>query len=383
MMDQAQRVLHIITDLNTGGAETMLYKLMSRIDRSQFDTQVVSLTDKGSIAEEIEALGFTVQALGMRRGVPDPRGIWRLGKLVRNLRPQVIQTWMYHSDLIGGLAAKWAGKIPVIWNIRHSNLYPNENKKTTRWTAKACAVLSKSIPRRIICCSEASRQVHSEIGYAQEKMVVIPNGFDLNAFYPDEKARESLRNELGVAQGTVVLGMVARFNPQKDHKNLVQAASILKKQGIDFIFVLCGKDIDQKNAQLNNWIQEADLWDRFFLLGPRDDMPRITAGLDIGVLSSAHGEGFPNVLGEAMACKVPCVATDVGDSAEIIGNTGFVVPPRDPEALAHALKRMLELGSDGRAELGKVARERVEKRFELGSVVKQYKALYRDVLEEE
>ena len=176
--------------------------------------------------------------------------------------------------------------------------------------------------------------------------------------------------------------MAARFNPQKDHYSLVQAINILKDQGLDFRIILCGQDMDWDNIQLTSWIKEANLGDRFFLLGPRDDMPRITAALDIAVLSSAHGEGFPNVLGEAMASEVPCVATDVGDSAEIVGDTGFVVPPRDPEALAEAIKKIVDLGPDGRADLGRTARQRVEERFELGKVVGRYEWLYEEVWKE-
>jgi glycosyltransferase involved in cell wall biosynthesis len=373
-------ILHIITDLSIGGAEIMLYKLLSRMDKGVFSNQVVSLTSMEAMADRIEALGVDVQALDMRRGVPDPRAILKLKDLIQQIRPDIIQTWMYHSDLMGGFAARLVGSMPVIWNIRHSNLDPRENKKTTLWTAKACAFFSKRIPDRIVCCSEVSRRVHARIGYNQDRMLVVPNGFDLDAFQPDKDAGESVRRELGFDRDALLIGMVARFNPQKDHHNLVQAAGILKDQGIDCHFVLCGNGIDQDNTQLTGWIRNSGLEDRFFLLGLRDDISRITAGLDIAVLSSAHGEGFPNVLGEAMACEVPCVATDVGDSAEIIADTGVVVPPGDSEALGHALKKMMELGPDGREKLGKKARQRVGDRFELAGVAKRYEDIYREVL---
>jgi len=379
-MNDRLKIQHIITGLATGGAETMLHKLLSCLDRGLFSAHVVSLTDKGPTAEKIEALGVHVQALGMRRGIPDPRGIWRLRRCIQEIGPDIIQTWMYHADLIGGLAARCAGNVPVVWNIRHSNLDARENKKTTLWTAKGCAWFSRQLPTRIVCCSEASRQVHTAIGYDPQKMVVIPNGFDLDMFAPDPAARESVRHELGVGQSTFILGMVARFDPQKDHFSLIQCVRILASQGFDFRIVLCGKGMECENAQLAQWIQEAGLTDRFFLLGPRDDMPRITAALDIAVLSSAHGEGFPNVLGEAMACEVPCVATDVGDSAEIIGDTGVVVPPRDPVALAGAIQQLLEMGAPERVALGKAARLRVQERFELEGVARRYEQVYRNVL---
>ncbi|MFP4169295.1 MAG: glycosyltransferase family 4 protein [Desulfonatronovibrionaceae bacterium] len=380
-MNNELKLLHIITGLSTGGAETMLYKLLSRMDKGLYASQAVSLLGKGPMAERIEALGVPVQAVNMSRGVPDPRGIWRLSRLIRNYDPDVIQTWMYHADLIGGLAAKMAGNYPVVWNIRHSNLHPRENKKTTIWTAKACALLSRWIPKKIVCCSEESRRVHASLGYDQDRMLVIPNGFDLEAFGPNKEARRSLRSELGLGQDALLIGMAARFNPQKDHFNLVQASKHLKDQGLEVYFMFCGPGMDRENEELCGWIKEIGLEDRFFLLGPKSDMPRITAALDVACLSSAYGEGFPNVLGEAMACEVPCVATNVGDSAEIVGDTGRVVPPRDPETLAMAIKELIDMETEGRTELGKRARQRVEERFELGKVVRQYEDMYRLVCE--
>ncbi len=374
-------ILHIITGLSTGGAETMLYKLLSRMNRDLFSNQVVSLSGKGPMAEKIQALGVPVQALNMPRGIPDPLGIWRLARLIRSHHPDVIQTWMYHADLIGGLAASIARNGPVVWNIRHSNLHPKENKKTTIWTAKACAMFSRRIPKMIVCCSEESKQVHAGLGYVEDRMLVIPNGFDLEAFGPSKEAKKSLRSELGLKQDSMLIGMAARFNPQKDHFTLIQAARQLKNQGGEFFFVLCGQGIDWENDKVSGWIKEAGLEDRFFLLGPRSDMPRITAAFDMAWLSSAYGEGFPNVLGEAMACGVPCVATDVGDSAEIIGDTGRIVPPKDPNALAESIKKLIDIGPEGRANIGKRARQRVGERFELGTVVRQYQELYLSVYE--
>ncbi|SDB62216.1 Glycosyltransferase involved in cell wall bisynthesis, partial [Desulfonatronum thiosulfatophilum] len=339
--------------------------------------------------KRLDASGVNVYFMGMRRGVPHPRGIWKLKQLIRKIRPDVIQTWMYHADLLGGLAARMAGKTPVIWNIRHSNLDPKDNKKTTLWTAKVCALLSRRIPRRIVCCSEASRQIHEAIGYDQEKLLVIPNGFDLDAYRPDKEGRrmvnrligESVNQSVGGEMGpnTLLIGMMARFDPQKDHRNLVQAAGLLREWGVDCCFVLCGNGVDAKNSQLSGWIRDAGVEDRFFLLGPRDDIPTITTGLDIACLSSV-GEGFPNVLGEAMACEVPCVATDVGDCADIVGDTGRIVPPRNPDALAGAIRELVEMGGEGRKQLGRAARERVRERYELGSVVKRYEGLYEDVV---
>jgi glycosyltransferase involved in cell wall biosynthesis len=353
----------------------MLYKLLSRLPPEVCSNRVVSLTGSGQMAEKIEALDIPMHSLGMRRGVPDPRAVWRLCRLMRRLRPGLVQTWMYHADLIGGMAARLAG-VPVAWNIRHSTLDPRTDKRTTLWTAQICARLSRFLPRTIVCCSETARRVHAGAGYDTDRMVVIPNGFDLGDFYPDPRVRTSMRRELGVGENDFLVGVVARFHPQKDHENLVRAAAILAGEDIQASFLLCGQGIDWDNPKLAGWIRGAGLEDRFHLLGRRGDVPRLTAALDAACLPSSHGEGFPNVLGEAMACGVPCVTTNVGDSADIVGDTGLVAPPGDPAALARALAELAGMSPQERTELGARARKRIRERFDLERVAQAYLELY-------
>ena len=372
------KVLHIITGLSTGGAEMMLYKLVSKIDRGCFDIYVVSLTNIGPVGEKIEKLNIPVVAVGMKRGWRgffSFSGFFKLLRIVKKYKPDVIQTWMYHSDLIGGLVGKIL-KVPVIWNIRHSNLNPKYNKKTTIWTAKICAKFSKTLPKKIICCSWASKSVHKKLGYDENKMVVIPNGFDLDAFFPDKQAREKVRKELGINDKIIVIGFAARFDPQKDHRNFFEAAKIVYKIYPNVHFLLCGDGISWDNKRLREWIEKSGVKKITHLLGRRDDMKNVYNSIDI-FCSSSYGEGFPNVIGEAMACEVPCVVTNVGDSAIIVKDTGFVVPPKNPEALAEAIIKMIELSEEKRRELGKKARDRIGQNFSIEKVVKEYENLYR------
>ena len=211
-------------------------------------------------------------------------------------------------------------------------------------------------------------------------MMVIPNGFDLAAFKPDAKARTAVREELGISQEALLIGLVGRFDPQKDHRNFVAAAARLRAYCPQVHFLLCGDGVNWNNAELTGWIGEAGLRQQFHLLGRREDMPRLTAALDISSTSSSYGEGFPNVIGEAMACGVACAITDVGDSAFIVGETGLVVPPRDPEALAHAWKKLIEMGPEGRQKLGETARKRILENFSLPDIVARYEALYKEVV---
>lgn len=372
------RITHIITGLATGGSEMMLYRLLSALDRQRFLPEVISLTEEGPLAQKLRALGVPVKALGMRPGFPDPRALARLAGWLRAARPALVQTWMYHADLVGGLAARWAGP-PVVWGLHNNVLQPRSTKRTTLWTVKACARLSPWLPVKIISCSQAAAEAHARLGYRREKMVIIPNGFDLQAFKPDAAARAGVRAELGLPEDAPLIGLAARYDPIKDHRSFVEAAARLAQCFPDVHFLLCGEGVTWQNPELAGWIRQQGLQDSFHLLGRREDMPRLTAALDIAANSSI-GEAFSNAIGEAMACGVPCAVTDVGDSALIVGETGRVVPPGDPQALAAAWQELLELSPPARAQLGLAARQRVEQHFSLAAIAARYADVYASVL---
>ena len=374
-------VTFLIPGLGRGGAEGMLYRLLSRLDRTRFTAKVISLVDLGPtpLVEKIQSLGVPIRFLGMQPGRPNPMSVLRLARWLREDRPDLISTWQYHADLIGGLAARLAGSIPVAWGIRQSDLNREGNGRLTFLTMRMCARLSGWLPEKIICCSEASRQVHAALGYAAEKMVVIPNGYDLGTFRPDSAARKEVREELRIPEDAPVIGLVGRFHPQKDHRNFIWAARLLHKDRPEVYFVLCGFNVNWENEELTKWIDEAGIRKRVYLLGRRDDIPKLTAAFDVACLSSSYGEGFPNVVSEAMSCQVPCVVTDVGDAALIVGQTGIVVPPRNPAALAEALRQIVGLGREGRSQLGMAARQRIMKQFNLPQIVERYESLFQEL----
>jgi glycosyltransferase involved in cell wall biosynthesis len=349
------------------------------MDRARFENVVISLTTDGPVGAEIRSLGVPVHALNMRRGLPSPRAVLRLAKWLKAMRPDVVQTWMYHADLIGGLVARLAGSRTVLWNLRQSNFDASASKRTTVWTARLCARLSRLIPRAIICCSQEAERIHVEMGYAKEKITIIPNGFDLEAFRPDPEARAALRQELGVSREELLIGMVARFDPQKDHRTFIKAAALVLRQRSDAKFVLVGEGVSAGNTMLLGWLRAANVMDHFLLLGRRNDVARILNTLDVASLSSAFGEGFPNVVGEAMACGVPCVVTDVGDSAWLVGTAGRVVPVRNPEALARAWLDLLESDSSQRRAVGAVGRARISEHFEIGAIARRYRDLWQEM----
>ncbi len=374
------RVMFVIAALETGGAEMMMLKLLTRLDRSLFQPHVLSLTDQTTMAKQFREIGVPVESLGMRRGVPDPRGMLRLLRRLRESRPHLVQTWMYHADLLGGIAAKLAGNIPVIWNIRNGTLAPDASKRLTVMTAKACARLSRIIPERIVCCAQTARDIHARLGYDLQKMLVIPNGFDVSRFHPDAEARQAVHHELNLPANALLVGLVARFHPQKDHETFIRAGALLKEQVPKAQFLLCGDGITWDNEPLRRAIEAAGLRDCSHLLGRRQDIPRLTAALDLATSSSHSGEAFSNAVGEAMACGIPCVVTNVGDSALIVGRTGKVVPARDPQALAAAWREILDLPANSRRRLGELGRRRVLRHFALDPVVRRYELLYQDVL---
>ena len=375
------RLALIITGLTTGGAEAMLLKLLQKIDLSRFTPTVISLTTTGEIGPQIEALGIRVHALGIRPGAISPVKFLRLVRLLLQLKPDVVHTWMYHADLLGGMAARLTGVKAISWGIRHTDLSTGANKRSTLAVMRACAWLSRWLPQKILVNSTVAAKVHISKGYSSEKMVIIPNGFDLGKFSPSPLARTALREELGLASTAQLVGVIGRFHPQKNQIRFIEAIAMMRRIDPDVHFLLVGQGNDTGNEKLKATIQAAGATVVCHLLGVRTDVPHLMAGLDVLALPSV-GEAFPNVVGEAMACAVPCAVTDVGDSAWIVGETGRVVPAGDMTGLTHAIHDLLKLPADKRAVLGAAARERVANLFEIGAVVKQYEAFYESLFSE-
>jgi glycosyltransferase involved in cell wall biosynthesis len=370
-------VTHIITSLDTGGAEMMLLKLLGTMDRSRFRSSVIGLGCEGSVAQHIRAAGVPVEALGLRTRQVFSCG-WQLTRALRRQRPQIVQTWMYHADLAGSLASFAVPGVPVIWNIRCGRVDRAVDPLSTRWISRACALTSRALPSGIICCSRESSHAHVAAGYNGPKMRIVPNGFDTAVFRPDPVARHSVYGELRLPADALLVGRVARFDAAKDYASFCSAAAVVHRADPRVHFVLCGEGVTAANELLNRWINEAGIGDRIHLLGRRDDMPRLNAALDLAVSSSVV-EGFPNVLGEAMACGVPCVATDAGDSRHIVANTGLIAPVREPAALAASILALLGMPPGRRSALGTMARARVESHFGLAAVARQYEAIYEEI----
>ena len=374
------KILYITTGLSTGGAEMMLYNLLAKLDRHKFEPIVISLMDKGRFGEAIEKLNIPVYTLGMNTGIPTIQTTKKLIQAINKIQPDLIQGWMYH----GNIAAQFVSfisrqKIPVLWSIHHSLHSLSSEKLLTQALIKLGGLTAKFV-KQVTFVSEKSKLQHENLGYSAHNSCIIPNGFNTSLFQPSPQIREQFRQELELPKDALLIGSIARYHPMKDHDNLLRAAKLLLSNYPEAYFILVGTDVDKENNTLTNLITELDISDRVYLLGERRDIPKITPALDILTSSSAFGEAFPLVLGEAMACAIPCVATDLGDSAWIIGDTGKVVPIKNPKALATAWQELISLGTEGRKILGEAARNRIIDRFSLDSIVAQYEHLYQQAI---
>ena len=369
------RVCHVITGLERGGAETALVRLLGGLDRAEFAPTVLSLTDRGVLGGAVEEAGAELHCLGWRRGRPPMPGQGRpLARRITAAAPDLVQTWLYHADLAGLLAVRFGGggRLPVLWNIRCSDMDFSNYGRGTRLTVRLAALLSR-LPAGVVVNSAAGRRVHEGLGYRPRAWHLIPNGIDAARFRPDPAAAAEWRAAVGLPDDTVpLIGHVARNDPQKDHPGFLQALSGLARRGRAFRAVLAGRGTEDL-APLRDGL---GLGDHVRLLGERDDMAAMMAALDLFCMSAAYGEGFPNVLAEAMACGVPAVTTDVGDAALILERPDRVVPPRVPAALEAALDAALQLSPHQRRAEGAAARARVLDRFTLERSVAQYRRLY-------
>ncbi len=372
-MNKKLRVLFLITDLYNGGAETMLFHMMRFIDRERFEPTVISLMDRGKFGDLIEQLGVPVGTVGMLQGRPTPAAFCRLLKLVRAARPDVIQGWMYHANIAAQLASLFV-RVPVCWCVHSSFQSFSVEKPLTQFMIWLAARVSRRAAK-IVFVSAISRTQHEKLGYAAERGQVIANGIDLDLFQPSAAARTSVREELGLPPEAPLIGLMARYHPLKDHPNFFRAAAILARQRPDVQFVLAGTGVDPANPALMELQQTLGLEGRVHLLGERNDMPRLDASLDIATLSSS-AEAHSLAITEAMACGIPCVVTDVGDSGLVVGKAGVVVPPGNAEALAAGWERLLTAGAEARRALGAAARRRTEEDFSIVAAVRSYEKLY-------
>jgi len=370
-------IIHVITGLNVGGAEQALKRLLLANSECSQESIVISLTDLGTLGAELKLHGVEVHTLGMKNVFSMPMTLYRLVKLIRLLKPDIVQSWLYHADLIGGVAAKIAGVKYIVWGIRTTEL--KQGSYITAIIRKLLALLSYFIPSKIVCVAEASKQKHINIGYCASKMVVIGNGFDLNQLQSSSEQRKLLRCSCGLSEEHLVIGSVGRLSQDKGQDIFIKTAALLVKTFPNIRFLMVGRGLDSSNSELMSWLDAARVADKFVLLGERKDVPACLSAMDVFCLHS-RTEGFPNVLGEAMALGLPCVTTNVGDAAFLLSNTGIVASQNTPQSLFNAIEKLLGLSSKERKSMGESAKKRIKLNFTQVQTSRMYHELYRNML---
>lgn len=340
------------------------------------ENRVTCLIPEGPLAAVLQESGVEVDSLRMRRGVPGPSAVGRLASRIRAFRPDVVQTWLYHADLLGTLAARFgAGGVPLAWNIRCAHMDLASYSPATRWTRSALARLSRlpGGPSVIVANSGEAARYHRELGYS-DRFRIIPNGIDPEKFKPDPSAKTELCKELRIPADTPLVGMVARLDPMKDHESFLRAAEIILRERPKVRFLLAGDGMRPETPELHRLLTATRTAHAVYPLGRRNDVPRISAAMDVACLAS-HGESFPNVLAEAMACGTSVAASDVGGVKDILDGAGRTVPPGDPAGLAEAVMNLLDAPENPQA-----LHDSIAARYSLGATVRAYELMYEGLL---
>lgn len=362
------RLFFLIRSLDRGGAERQLITLVKHFDPARCSVTVATFYDGGALRPEIENLeGVTVRSLRKQGRWDLLPFFWRLFRLARQVRPDVVHGYLSVANELSLFTGRLVGA-KVVWGLRASNVDFSRYDRLSRLSFRLGAWLSRYADL-IVANSRAGKEHHISHGYAGGKMIVIPNGIDTDRFKADAVAGREVRRNWAIPASASAIGLVGRLDPMKDHPTFLRAAALLAREREDVFFVCVGDGPPGYRRELELLAVDLGVRDRVLWAGGRDDMSAVYSALDVVTSSSAYGEGFPNVVGEAMACSVPCVVTAVGDSALVVGETGVVVPPRDPEALCTGWRALLALAPEVRMELGHAARQRIEREFSVRQLV--------------
>ena len=370
------KIVHIITGLNDGGAEHTLFKICKYDNLNKHI--VISLTGPGKYFSLLKKLKIKVYCL--KASFFSIHKFFFLIRLLHLLNPDIVQTWLVHADFVGGIAARLASIKKIIWNVRYSDLKLGKAKLTTIIIIKILSKLSYLIPKSIVIASKRAKKIYEIKGYDKKKLRFIPNGYDLSILKPSKFQKINFQRKNKIKKKIPLIGKVARYDLKKDHLNLIKALSLIRSKNVNFSCVLIGTNINQSNIKLVSKIKELNLSNHVKLLGQNDDITKVMNGLDVYIQSSSYGEGFPNVVAEAMSCGTPCVVTDVGDARFIVGKNGWIVPPNNSIKLAKAIEKALsEIGTSHWSRRCNKARLRIKDNFNIINMIKSYSNLWNNV----
>ena len=373
------KIVHVISNLAVGGAETTLYRLLAHMVPVYGSHTVVSMVSGGAYAPMLRALGVEVLELGARRSASALALLPRFCRVLRRLQPDLVQAWMYHANVAASVARLLrVSRAPLVWNVRQSLERLVNDRPLTRGVILS-GVPVRSVPTRIVYNSTAAAEDHERLGYPASKRCIILNGIDCNKFAPREAARTELRRALGLADEALLIGRIARKAAMKDYPLLFRAFQLIAARMPQAHLVAVGPGMVAADHELVRLAQETGAFARVHFVGQRLDLADFLPGLDVVVSPSRNSEGFPNVVAEAMASGVPVVGTSVGETAEIIGDPERVVKPGDHVGLARVVIDLLSLVREARSAIGMRDRDRIEGKFALGVMADRYARLWHAV----
>lgn len=379
MSEHQLHVAHVITGLVTGGAERMLSKVSLAMDSIGVESTVLAGLG-GSMEHELRKAGTAAHVIWRKpSGLQDAPSFGAFLRRCARGEFDGFLGWMYHGNLLATILGGVCGR-PVVWSIRQSLSDEQQDKPLTRLAIRAGAVLS-GLPRAIIYNSHVAAAMHRARGYKSDTEVMIPNGFDPDAFFPDAPAAVSFRVRHALPMGDRVIGLVARNHPMKDFPTFVDMASRVWEQRKDVHFLLVGAGLVERHSNVQRLVAKTGCADRFLILDERADLREVYSVMDVFCLTSKSNEAFPNVLGEAMFCGVPCVTTDVGDAAAIVGEFGRVVRVGDAATLARNILSILDMDAGPYRALSQSVRERAVRLYSLDRVAEQYANVCRESMQ--
>ena len=383
-----KKILHIITSLSGGGAQRVLFRIVesSVKNKSFFDHEILNLSGSGFYEDKFKQMNIKVHNIGIPRGSFAFKHITHIIKILKNSDCDLIQTWMYHSDFLGGILAKIFTNKKILWNIRSSNLSWNLNRWHTVIIAKICSVFSYFIPSVIISNSNRAIAYHRNYGYSKKKFNLIFNGFDSQILKKNSNLREKLRSEFKIKKDDFIIGNIARWDPQKDQNNLLKAFSLIPNKKKIKLFLL-GENISKQNVHLMNLIKNYDIKkDEIILHEQTDRVYDILNIFDLSVISSV-GESFPNAIPESMLMEIPVISTRVGDIENVINNsTGWICEPEKSYELKNKIVFAMEEFESKKTkwlQRKNNCREKIINFFEIDEMIKNYDSIWNETINNE
>ncbi len=367
-------ILHIIGDLNVGGTERNLLKILSRLNNLHFEHRVITLFEPGKLADNFRSAGIKVDCVNISKNIAGllcSKAVFKLVKQIKTINPVIIQTWLYHSNNLINLLSPLLN-IPIINSIRHDN--PKAGSLKTVFSAKIGAYISRITKIPIIYCSENSLKSHTDIGYSKKESSIIPNGFIISEIDKNQ-SKIQLKEKFNIQDNYRIAINVGRYCSEKDYPTLFHSIKLVIDKYPQIVFILCGKGLDNNNTALSKINFFSEIKNNLVLLGNQTNIEKIMAGADF-LVSSSSSEAFPNVIAEAMSVQTPCIATDTGETSKIIGNTGIVVEPKNPTALANAILKLANYNENKLSLIGINAQNRIRNNYSLEKTITQFENLY-------